>query len=422
MNRRNVLMLTAASALLALPAIAKSEPVELKVMYASPSHKRFHDPLAEAFMKAHPDVRITYLAPAATYPEGHEKILRGSVTGNLPDVWYSGYAFVPELCDRLGKAGKIADLTPLIAAEGEGWSESNYQPATLALGQVDGRQCAMPLTMSTPIVFFNKNLVSKGGGDPANFPKDWDGLIDLARKISETDAGDGLSYAVNEWGDDWLWQNLILNSGGSMMDPARKTVTFGDAAGEKAADLLKRLVSDGKMPLLNEDQAMQQFVAGKLGAVVASTAEIRVMDQAIGGKFKLGTAPYPAGAGLAAGGSAAVILSQDAAKQKLAWEWIKFATGPEGQEIVVKGSGYMPTNKKALESRHLGQFYADNPDWTTSVSQTDIAKPWFGYPGGAGARIWEQQKIIISQIMRDEVSPKEGLEHMVAKTADLVKE
>lgn len=417
----SLMTLTVMSALLALPSVAQSDPVELKVMYASPSHKRFHDPLAAAFMKKHPDVKVTYLAPASTYPEGHEKILRGAVTGNLPDVWYSGYTFVPELCERLGKEGKIVDLTPLIAAEGKEWASSNYKDATLALGQVNGRQCAMPVTMSTPIVFFNKDLVAKAGGDPANFPRDWNGLIGLSQKISATGLGDGLSYAVNEWGDDWLWQNLILNFGGTIMDPAKTKVTFGDAAGEKAVDLIKRLVTEDKMPILNEDQAIQQFVAGKLGIVVASTAEIRGMDQAVGGKFEFGTAPYPKGSGLAAGGSAAVILSTDEAKQKLAWEWIKFVTGPEGQEIVVKGSGYMPTNKRALASDRLGKFYSENPDWTTSVKQTDIAKPWFGYPGGAGARIWEQQKIIISDIMRDQTSPKEGLARMVAKTEELIK-
>lgn len=417
----SVLAMTAATVTLALPTAARSEPQELKVMYASPSHKRFHDPLAAAFMAKHPDITVTYLAPASTYPEGHEKILRGAVTGNLPDVWYSGYTFVPELCEKLSKDGKLIDLAPLIAAEGQDWAASNYQDATLALGQVDGKQCAMPVTMSTPIVFFNKDLVAKAGGDPASFPRHWDGVIDLSQKISATGLGDGLSYAVNEWGDDWLWQNLILNFGGTMMDPSKTKVTFGDAAGEKAVELVKRLVTDGKMPILNEDQAMQQFVAGKLGVVVASTAEIRVMDQAIGGKFKFGTAPYPAGAGLAAGGSAAFILNPDEARQKLAWEWIKFVTGPEGQEIVVKGSGYMPTNKKALESGHLGNFYAENPDWTTSVKQTDIAKPWFGYPGGAGARIWEQQKIVLSEIMRGETSPADGLARMAAKTDELIK-
>ncbi len=75
----------------AITSPAHAEQITLNVQYAWPSHKRFHDPLAEAFMKAHPDIRINYLAPAASYTDGQQRILRGAVTGDLPDVWYSGY-------------------------------------------------------------------------------------------------------------------------------------------------------------------------------------------------------------------------------------------------------------------------------------------------------------------------------------------
>jgi len=204
------------------------------------------------------------------------------------------------------------------------------------------------------------------------------------------------------------------------MKDDRTKVAFGDESGKDAVKLIRRLVTETKMPFLDEDQAIQQFAAGKLGIFIGSTAEVRVMGDAVGGKFQFGTAPYPKAVrsegGLPVGGSAATILTSDPAKQQAAWEFVKFVTGPAGQKIVVLGSGYMPTNLQTVKSDYLGTFYSQHPEWTTSVGQWPIAKPWFGYPGGSGPRIWDEQKVVLSQIMRGEVTPQAGLTTLVEVT------
>lgn len=406
----------------ALTGPALAEPITLDVQYAWPSHKRFHDPLAEAFMKAHPDIRILYLAPAASYTDGQQRVLRGAVTGNLPDVWYSGYSYLNELVRTLEPRGEIVPVSDFLAKESPEWVKENYSGQTLQLGQVQGRQWALPFTASTPIVYYNKDLLDSVGAS-TDALRSWDGIIATAKKITDGGKADGMSYAANEWGDDWLWQALILNAGGRMMNADNTKVTFGDDSGKTAVTLLRRFVSETAMPFLDEDQAIQQFASGKLGIFIGSTAEVRVMGQTIGGKFHFGTAPYPqpanAEGGLPTGGSAAVILTKDAAKQRAAWEFLKFVTGPEGQKIVVLGSGYMPTNLRTTEPDYLGSFYKDNPDWTTSLKQWPIAKPWFGYPGGSGPRIWDEQKVELSKIMRGQVTPEAGLAALVDLTSRL---
>ncbi|MEI9424775.1 ABC transporter substrate-binding protein [Mesorhizobium sp. Cs1299R1N1] len=406
------------------PAPGMAETVTLNVQYAWPSHKRFHDPLAEAFMKEHPDIKINYLAPAASYTDGQQRILRSAVTGNLPDVYYSGYNYLGELVHALAAKSEISDLSPLLTAEGADWVKANYSDAILNLGQVDGKQWAIPLTASTPIIYYNKDLLASVGANEEVL-RTWEGIIGAAEKISDAGAADGMSYAVNEWGDDWLWQALILNSGGQIMNPDKTAVAFGDDSGKSAVTLIRRFVTETRMPFLDEDQAIQQFAAGKLGIYIGSTAEVRVMGDAIGGKFHFATAPYPAplkgAGGLPVGGSGAVITATDPAKQKAAWEFVKFVTGPAGQKIVVLGSGYMPTNLETVKPGYLGNFYAEHKDWTTSLGQWPIAKPWFGYPGSSGPRIWDEQKAVLSQVMRGEVTPEAGLAGLVEVTARLAK-
>jgi multiple sugar transport system substrate-binding protein len=417
----------AALAALATTAPAYAETVTLEVVHAWGGHKRFHEPIAEAFMKEHPDIVIKYRAPMKSYTDGHQTILRQSLSDDLPDIWYSPYNALGELVAALEPRGQITDLTAFLQAEGGDWVKANYAPNVLALGQAGGKQWSIPFNASTAIVYYNLDLVEKAGGDRNHLPDNWDDLIALGAKISQLgDDVDGLAYSVSEWGDDWLWQALVFNYGGKMMNAEKTEVTFGDDAGHKAVALLSKLAKETKMPLLNEDQTIQQFAAGKMGIFVGSTAEVRVMGELVGDKFAWKTGGYPVAdrtsGGLPTGGNTAVILAKDEAKQKAAWEFVKFATGPEGQKIAVLGSGYMPTNLMATESAYLGSYYEQNPDWTTSMKQWPVAKSWFGYPGDKGVKIWREQQTILAAIIRGDVSPDEGLTQMVNTTEKLVHE
>ncbi|MBN9447781.1 MAG: ABC transporter substrate-binding protein, partial [Bosea sp.] len=61
----------AAFALFATTA-ARAEQVTLDVLYAFPAFAKFHEPIAAEFMKKHPDIKIDFRAPAASYDEGHQ--------------------------------------------------------------------------------------------------------------------------------------------------------------------------------------------------------------------------------------------------------------------------------------------------------------------------------------------------------------
>ncbi len=77
------------------------------------------------------------------------------------------------------------------------------------------------------------------------------------------------------------------------MNDERTKVTFGDDSGKRAVTLLRRFVSEANMPFLDEDQAIQQFAAGKLAIFIGSTAEVRVMRQSIGASSSSAPPPIP---------------------------------------------------------------------------------------------------------------------------------
>ncbi|MCT7374112.1 ABC transporter substrate-binding protein [Chelativorans salis] len=417
--------LIAAGALAAFAVPALAAEVKLEGFHANPAFARFHGPIAEAFMKKHPEIEVTYRATSPSYNEAHQQILRSAVTNELPDFYFSGYHLLPELVETLEKRDQIVDLGSFLTEEGEDFVTENYAPRMLALGQIEGKQWGLAFNASSPLMYYNADLVKQAGGDPENMPSDWESVMALAAKINTLgDDITGISYDVGTWPDDWLWQAALYQQGARLFD-GEGDVAFGNEAGLKSLELFRTFVTDGGMQILDWNQSRQQFGAGKTGIFFTTPAHLTVITDMVGDKFALRTAPFPLDdkgemSGVPTGGNAVVMLTKDEAKQKAAWEYIKFATGPEAQKIVVEMTGYLPTNLRTVETDYLGAFYDANPNYRTAIDQIDRSLPWVGYPGGQSVRVWNTQREIIAAVMRGEKTPEEGLEEMVQATSQMM--
>lgn len=428
MNRRTLLKGAASLTTLGLyaPMIARAQStVELAVTHCFPGHDGFHTEIAAAFMAANPDVKITFTNSPPTYEEGHQLILRQAMTNQLPDIYYSGFHLLPPLSRQLTERGAMTHLDAFIAAEGDAWKTANYSQRILDLGNFDGKQMAMPFNTSTPIFYFNEELVKQAGGDPEAFPTTWDEMFALAAKIDALgDDIDGFYMGIHTEAGDWFWQGLVYSNGGELMDAAEKAVAFGDDKGLAALTLTKRFVDDAKMNLRENQQGVQQFYAGKTGILVQSTASLRGTTDSVGTNFTLRTARYPladaANGRLPTGGNAQIILTTDEAKHDAAWRFSKWVSGPEGQTVAVKFSGYMPTSLIAEQEAYLGGFYKENPNYTTSVGQIPVARKWFGYPGTNSNKIIDTQRENINLAMRGEMPVADVLAKMVTDTQALI--
>lgn len=418
------LMAAAALGLASMSSVA-AEPVTLDVLHCHASFSRFHQPIADAFMADNPDIRINFLAPCAGYDEGHQQMLRFAVTTNLPDIYFSGYHLLGELALTLAERGQIADLGPDLEALGADFIAENYDPKILALGQVGGTQYGLPVNASSPIMYFNADLVREAGGDPENMPDTFEGLIELASKIDAIgDDINGMGYDLPGWPDDWLWQAIIYQQGGTLFDPETRKVGFDNEIGLNALTLARRFVTEGGMEPLDWDQSRQQFGAGLTGIIFSTPAHLQTVEGLVGERFELGTALFPMDdkedGGVPTGGNAAIVLSQDEARREAAWKYALYTTGPEAQTIVVKIAGYLPTNLRAMGEEFLAPHYAANPNAGTAARQADRSLPWAGYPGGESVRIWRTQRDIIGEVMRGEINPEDGLARLVSETEALM--
>ncbi len=375
---------------------------------------RQHEPLMKEFNEMQDEIEVQYAAPSKDYADTHLKMMRASATDTLPDCAFEAYNQLPALARAMAKRGQILDLKPLIEAEGEGWKELNYSDNMLALGNVDGVQYGMPFNASVIQWYYNADLFRQAGLNPDEFPQDWDGLFAATKKIAAL--GDDITpmfmWMIN--GDDWGFQTLIEMQGGAMVSEDGSKVVFDENGyAVKAMELARRLVTEGGART-DQDRSTQftAFTEGKMGIWGLSPAGARDMQERVGDAFDLRSTTFTIWneeeGTLPTGGNAAIITTQDEEKIAAAWEYIKFVTGPRGQEVAARITGYLPTNRRTLDDEYLGKFYAENPYYATPIKQYDRAGPWYGYPGTQNQKIWSEQRSVIKSVMEGNTSPEDG--------------
>lgn len=357
------------------------------------THKR----IAEEFAKVHPEIKVTFRAPYESYEEATQKVLREAVTNQLPDVTFQGLNRIRVLVDKTIPA----PLDGYIAAEKD-FDKQGFHQAMYDIGTASGKVYALPFAISLPIVYVNLDLAKQAGGDVNNLPTTWDGLLDLAKKVKALGPDtNGITYAWDITGN-WLWQAPVFARGGSMLNADETKVAFDGPEGQFAMGTIARLVTEGGMPNLDQPSMRATFAAGKTGIHITSTSDLKKTTDMIGGKFALKTIAFPdvvkPNGRLPAGGNVVLITAKDKAKRDAAWEVVKFWTGPKGAAIMAETTGYMPPNKVANDV-YLKDFYANNPNNYTAVSQLALLTKWYAFPGDNGLKITDVIKDHLNSIV-----------------------
>ena len=405
---------------LALPALAQTSPVEISFQYSIPELFRgLMEEMTAAFMRANPNVRVSIRAPEPDYEALLQRNLRDAVTRQLPDVAFHGLNRQRTLVER-----EIpVDLTHIMAADAR-IAEQGYSESLLSLGQVGAAQTGIGFALSTPILYYNVELLRRAGGNPDNLPTSWEQVAALARAIHGS--AENLNGMFFDWTitGNWAWQALVFSHGGTMLSADERQVAMANEHGQRAMAALRLMIDEGRMPDLRSTAAISDFFAGRLGISMQSTAQLGRYNREIGGRFPLvcGRFPIPGpNARLPAGGNVAMMFARDAAKQAAAWEFIKFATGPVGATMMVNATGYMPASTiPAQREEMLGRFYRENPNHMVTFRQQDVITGWYAFPGQNALRITDTINDHLQSVVGKRAEPAAVLTRMAADVQALL--
>ncbi len=410
--------LTPTALALALSATAVCAQDTVTVEFAYPYSHLFditYEAMMPAFKAAHPNIDIKFRATYEDYEDGTNTILREAVSGDLPDVTMQGLNRQQILVDK----GIAKSLEPFIAQEAD-FEKDGYHAAMLSLSTFDNTVHGLPFSVSLPVGYYNKDIMTAGGID--TLPTTWDEVIAACQTMKANGVENPMFWGWNITGN-WFMQALMWSQGKAIVE--ENVVTLDSPEALNALEQMQTIFTGCDMKNLSWKEALASFSAGEIGMMFWSTSALGSVERSKG-DFELVTGPFPGMGskpqGLPAGGNAALLTStsDDPAVQQAAWTWLKFITSGEGAAEVAKTTGYMPPNKAANEII-LADFYQQNPNKQTAVDQLPLLRDWLAYPGDNGLAITQVIYDSIERIVTGEATDmKELQQELVEEVSDLM--
>lgn len=368
----------------------------------------------DGFTKANPGVTIDPIdIPSADYGTKLSVMLNGG--SELDAFWIKDADTIYPIAQR----GQMVDLSSYIAKNGIDLADYNGLAENFS---IDGKQLAIPFRTDYYVLYYNKDIFDAAKVDyPAN-DMTWSGFEELAKKVT-SGSGTDKKYGAHFH----TWQACIQNWA---VQDGKNTIMATDYGFFKPYyEMALRMQNDDKTCMdfgtlktsnLHYNSVFPDGSAAMMpmGTWFSATMIDKVNKGESSVNWGIATLPHPEGveAGNTVGSTTSLAVNAASKNQDLAWEFVKFATGPEGAAIVA----------------NLGAIPARLDDATL---KTIAAVP--GMPEGAlealqvknivldrpiADKVSEVNKMLGDQhalIMLGEVTVDEGLSEMAAQSKSI---
>jgi ABC-type glycerol-3-phosphate transport system substrate-binding protein len=351
-----------------------------------------------------------------------QKIMAAVAAGGPPEIAQCYEAWTANLVEN----GALVPIDELLEGPDGLPAESlaDIQPIFLETAAQEGRLWAFPFNKSVRCLYLNRDLFRRAGLDPDRPPRTWEEYREYARVLTRDEDGDG---EPDTWGlasqiTVSMFENLIVQNGGSLLNADETAVAFDSPEGVEALEFMTDLLlRDGTCLLSQGFEYQNEFLAGKIGMIEGSSVSLAFMT-GTGGEpkyaFDLGIAPLPAGkrdTQLVAG-TDVVIFAGSPERVSEAWAFVKWFTETPQTARWAAETGYLPVRKSAMEHPDLAAKLDAHPGLREAYSQLDRALPqpkargWY-----AGRNILEREAI--EPVLRGRLEPAEAL-RIAAERAD----
>lgn len=271
----------------------------------------------------------------------------------------------------------------------------DLSPQAVNYYKVDGVQQGVPMNVSTPVLWVNRDILTKAGL-AANAPlKTLDEVVAAAKTIKTKTGIAGFSTQA----DDWYIEQLTASAGQDFCttDNGRKGaaptgITINQGLAKQNITKISALYTSGVAVdgAANGSAAISAFQAGKVGMIIMSSGILGALKT--GPKFNYQALPYPtsgpAGQSGPVVGGAGLYLSRGAspAQQLAGWKLEAYLTSPQVQEDFSHATGYVPINVKTADLATQKAYLAANPDsqlFYDQLTKTPVVSAAAGCVSGA---------------------------------------
>jgi sn-glycerol 3-phosphate transport system substrate-binding protein len=333
---------------------------------------KYFSEVVSKFNAANPDIVVTMYGQGG-YDGVAEKLEAAIIAKNQPVLAQTEVSFLA----RFGV--KAADLSKYISKK----VIDNYNPGLLASAYDNGVLKAVPINQSTPIMYFNIDLLKKAGLDPSG-PKTWDDVIAWSDKIHAMDPS-VYGYTMYWDSDAWYWESAMYSFGGEIVKDNK--VAFNNEAGYKIIQIMQDMVKKGTAFNAYGGQESgsggmyAKFKDQKVAMMVDSIGGISSLCKDPNYPFKVGVCYQPKGTkySVVSGGANLIMMNDSTeAQKKAAGKFLEYIA----QDNIAAGyftySGYFPTTKSSLQTPELKKLFAEFPQFQVAMDQMQYIhqRPW----------------------------------------------
>lgn len=395
-----------------LAAKAQDKPVEITFYHGwgtppggeAAAKKHPADLVVEAFNASQTAVKVNAQTPGG-YPEIAQKVQAELASGNAPALAMMPWASIYYASEGLG-------AVPLEDVGGDEVVSTLavIKPEVLPFVQLDGKTMGLPYALSTPVIYYNTDLVKQAGVDPAVLFKDWSGFAQETPKIKEMLGGNpviGISF-----NKDWPAQGIIQSNGGTVLDESNNPVMNSPEAIE-AMQMIADLDKAGLYDRGTSKELRPSFVAGSTAILVGSIAGLSGLRNEAA--FDLQVVPFPTFGSkprkMSTGGSFITCFAQDDDQRNAAWQFLKFAVSEEAWKI------WMQTGYMSAATWEVPVLEGQEAAYTQLNEGLTRETPW---PGARGAEIQTAWASYVERIWANDLPAEESLNEAVQELKDLI--
>lgn len=267
---------------------------------------------------------------------------------------------------------------------------ADFFPALMRNGlDNDGNVWSIPFQRSTPILYYNADLLAEAGYDspPTNNAE----LVEIAQALT-TDDRDGLLVPVAGGFPIWMYQSFAIAYGQNIVSEDPTQVFFNTPEAVAAVEFVRSLGTDlgvGPAGGAAWGDTPTAFLAGQAAMIYHTTGNLtRILRDA---DFEVGVWYLPSGPagddgtgyGAPTGGGNLYIFddgSKSDAELDAIWKWVTFLASAEVQADWGATTGYIASNATAWETEPLASLAMEYPHYLVARNQLQyVGKEFSSY-------------------------------------------
>ena len=361
--------------------VTSEEPVELIIWNTwADHHVASFQELLDEFNAAHENITVIQQAQPLTDYEG--KLMQAVRQGAGPDLVNT----FPTVAANYIDEGMIVNLTPYIDDPEigiPGFRDSIAEGVYQDITQWDGNVYMIPMFTGGEVFYYNQTLFEELD---VEVPTTWAELEETGRIITEATGRPAFGFDNEIDG----FQVLIMQNGSGYINPETLTVEYNTETAVEQLEWFCGMIDEGVFRLVGEDVYFSSpFGSQAVASYIGSAAGYGFVQSAVDGQFEFNVAPIPQGGSneyISNWGGGWIIFTTTEAKQRAAFEFIKFMSSPEVLARWGAAFGGVPAYQAAIDQPVFQEFMATNPAIQAQTEQIHRVGSLSAIPGSAAIR------------------------------------